>query len=127
MRVEEIEKLLLHLVKEPGYKPLKPRVLAKRLELTEDDHRDLKRAIKQLVKKGLLLYGANHLVGPPAAHDGGAAGGGYRVTGVFRRAEAGFGFVRPAGSAPAPIAPKTSSSPPTTRSTPPPATPCSCG
>ncbi len=55
MRVEEIEKLLLRLVKEPGYKPFKPRVLAKRLELAEDDTRDLKRAIKQLVKKGLLV------------------------------------------------------------------------
>ena len=95
MTSEELEKRLLHLVKQPGYRPSKPRVLAKQLGLSEDESRDLKRALKKLVKVGQLSYGANHLVGTPAA-----SGAAYRVTGIFRRAEAGFGFVRPAGSAP---------------------------
>jgi ribonuclease R len=95
MRSDELEKLLLHLVQQPGYKPSKPRVIAKQLNLSQEEAPDLKRAVKKLVKVGQLSYGANHLVGPPAA-----AAGGYRVTGVFRRADAGFGFVRPAGSAP---------------------------
>ncbi len=98
MRHEEIEKQLLELVRQPEYRPQKPRVLAKRLRLSEDEIRDLKRVIKQLVKAGTLSYGANHLVGLPASKTGKEPG--YRVTGVFRRAEAGFGFVRPAGSAP---------------------------
>ncbi len=97
MRNEEIERELVELVKQPGYRPQKPRVIAKRLKLGEDQTRDLKRAIKRLVKLGQLSYGANHLVGPPAST---ATGGGYRVTGVFRRTDSGYGFVRPAGSAP---------------------------
>ncbi|MEX0979048.1 MAG: ribonuclease R, partial [Pirellulales bacterium] len=96
MRGDEIEKSLLHLVREPSYRPQKPRAIAKKLNLSDDDARELKRAIKKLVKLGQLSYGANHLVGPPAN----AKSGGYKVTGVFRRADAGFGFVRPAGSAP---------------------------
>ena len=100
MRNGELEKRLLHHIKQPGYKPVKPRVLAKQLSLdTDEEKSELKRAIKKLVKLGQLSYGANHLVGLPAAR-GAGGGGGYRVTGVFRRAEAGFGFVRPAGSAP---------------------------
>jgi len=101
---EALEKRLLQLVKQPGYKPSKPGTIAKQLGLSEDEARDLKRSVKQLVKLGKLSYGANHLVGPPATSGsagGGTAGApGYRVTGVFRRADAGFGFVRPAGSAP---------------------------
>ena len=95
MRDEEIERLLLQHVQQPGYKPSKPRVLAKRLNLSEEDGSALKRAIKKLVKARKLSYGSNHLVGPPQAD-----GGGYRVTGVFRRTDSGYGFVRPAGSAP---------------------------
>jgi ribonuclease R len=100
MRSEEIEQALLELIRQPGYRPVKPRVIAKRLKLGEDETRDLKRAIKRLLKAGKVTYGANHLLGPPLAQDAGKGGNGYRVTGVFRRADAGFGFVRPAGSAP---------------------------
>ncbi len=95
MSDDDLERRVLELIHRPAYKPQKPRLLAKQLDLSEDETRDLKHAIKKLVKRGQLSYGANHLVGPPPA-----GGPGYRVTGVFRRAEAGFGFVRPAGSAP---------------------------
>jgi ribonuclease R len=95
MSRDEVKKLVLHLVHQPGYKPIKPRVIARQLKLADDDLPELKRAIKQLIKTGQLSYGSNHLVGPRAA-----GGDGYKVTGVFRRADAGFGFVRPAGSAP---------------------------
>jgi ribonuclease R len=100
MSVDTLERRLLELVSQPGYRPSKPRLLAKQLKLGDEGARDLKRAIKNLVKLGRLRYGANHLVAPPDSAPASAAGGGYRVTGVFRRAEAGFGFVRPAGSAP---------------------------
>ncbi|MGD9722813.1 MAG: ribonuclease R [Pirellulales bacterium] len=116
MADDAIAKNLLALIKQPGYRPAKPRVLAKALKLDEEGARELKRAIKTLVKRGQLSYGANHLVGPaaapPAANSppksaaaataapSSAPGPGYRVTGVFRRTAGGFGFVRPAGSAP---------------------------
>jgi ribonuclease R len=97
MRSEEIENELLALINKPGYQPVKPRVIAKRLKLDEEESRELKRVIKRLVKAGRVSYGANHLLGPPPAS---SEHKGYRVTGVFRRTDAGFGFVRPAGSAP---------------------------
>src|SRR5690606_15711935 len=77
----------------------KPRAIAKKLKLDEEQVRELKRAIKRLVKLGQIAYGANHLVGPAVAPKSGSGGAGYRVTGVFRRAEKGFGFVRAVGSA----------------------------
>ncbi len=98
VRSEEIEQQLLELINQPGYRPVKPRVIAQRLNLDEDQTRDLKRVIKRLVKDAKVSYGANHLLGPPPAVSSKEKG--YRVTGVFRRADAGFGFVRPAGSAP---------------------------
>jgi ribonuclease R len=95
MEPSELERALLELVSAPGYRPAKPRALAKQLRLSEDDERQLKRSLKRLVKQGKLTYGANHLVGAAEPDSPG-----YRVTGVFRRAGGGFGFVRPAGSAP---------------------------
>lgn len=101
MGSDDVEKMLLHMVQQSGYKPVKPRILAKHFQLESDDEkRSLKRAIKKLVKTGKLSYGANHLVGPAVAGSISSGQAGYRVTGVFRRADAGFGFVRPAGSAP---------------------------
>ena len=89
MNAAELESQLLALVANPKYQPAKPRVLAEQLGLTDDQRGELKRLIKQLVKRGQLRYGANHHVeaaGAPAAG---------QVVGVFRRAQAGFGFVRP--------------------------------
>src|SRR5262245_39148325 len=97
MPYQDIEESILAIIRRPGFKPTKPRNLARELNLSEDETRELKRAIKQLVKRKLIAYGANHLVGPPAVKD---KAQGYQVTGVFRRAAGGFGFVRPAGSAP---------------------------
>lgn len=95
MSTSELESQILETVQAPGYKPIKPRAIAKLLNLDEDGVHELKRLVKKLVKRGQLAYGANHLVAPAPQ-----SGGGYRVTGIFRRAQGGFGFVRPAGSAP---------------------------
>ncbi len=127
MTADDLEDQLLALVRAPGYRPCKPRLLAKQLALDEDGARDLKRAIKKLVKGGRLSYGANHLVGPPASAAKPVAGGdGYRVTGVFRRTEAGYGFVRPPAVRRVPTARRTFSSPPRKRRTRPAAIPCWC-
>ena len=40
-------------------------MLAKQLGVPSDDAQAFKRLIKKLVKRGLLLYGSNHLIGPP--------------------------------------------------------------
>ena len=94
MDIAELEQAVLQLVNRPGYQPVKPRVIAKKLGLTLEQPKEFKKVIKQLVKKGKLVYAENHRIAPPGQ------GGAGRLTGIFRRAQAGFGFVRPAGSAP---------------------------
>ncbi len=148
MEIEALKQTVLAHVLAPNYRPVKPRVIAKQLKLTEDDHPALKTVLRKLIKEGQLTYGTHHLVGPgnppkpqsaerpapqppafggrmgppgpakmrpkvkqdppervairpprTAAADNTPSGPhGKQVTGLFRRAQAGFGFVRPAGS-----------------------------
>jgi len=85
---------------------VKPKVICKKLGLDGDDFPKVKRAVKFLVKKGKLAYGPSHLVCPitsshPAAKVGEAPTRretAKNVVGTFRRAAAGFGFVRPEGT-----------------------------
>jgi ribonuclease R len=99
----DLERLVLAHVQQSNYRAAKPGAIARQLKLPEEQHRDLKKTIKRLVKKGQLKYASNHLVLPMAAGDSKpsqkstpTAEG---VTGIFRRASGGFGFVRPAGTA----------------------------
>lgn len=89
---DSLESRLLRFVNRAGYHPVKPRVIAKRLRLDEDEQRELKRLVKRLNKEGKLTYGAKHLVQPI-----GSRGPRNHVTGTFRRTTRGFGFVRPTG------------------------------
>ncbi|MCA9101869.1 MAG: RNB domain-containing ribonuclease, partial [Planctomycetales bacterium] len=101
-----LEAALIELVEGPNYRPVKPKVLAERLKLPKDRLHDVKKTVKQLVKRGKLAYGSNHLVKPVqasaprhAAAESGAASGRH-VTGTYRRASGGFGFVRPSNTPP---------------------------
>jgi len=91
---EELERLVVEFVNRPDYHPVKPAVIAKRLKLDDEQKRQLKKLIKRLVKRGRIVYGSNHLVGP--ANTASRA----LVTGVFHRVDRGFGFVRPLGTTP---------------------------
>lgn len=67
-----VQQRLLEYVQRPNYRPVKPKVIAKKLELTEDQVGELRRAIRQLVKAGQLAYGEKHFVkftgkAPPVA------------------------------------------------------------
>src|SRR5690349_12763308 len=64
MNQSELEQAALDFVSQPNYKPIKPRMIAKRLGLDEDDARNLKRAIRTLVKHNQLRYGEKHFVLP---------------------------------------------------------------
>jgi ribonuclease R len=122
--MKTLEESILELVHAPGYRPAKPRVIAKQLKLSDEQAVDVRRAVKQLIRRGLLRYSSNHLVIPPAMKTPapstsrgptarGAAEsdldgefvekvsrkssgrlGGNRVLGVFQRTQKGFGFVR---------------------------------
>ncbi len=91
----ELQQAILNHVLRPGYHPVKPKVIAKKLHLDQDWHSDVKRAIKQLVKQGKLAYGSKHLVTAPEAKPQTN-----RITGVLRKVNSGDGFVRPLTATP---------------------------
>lgn len=93
----DLEQAILAHVRQPGYQPVKPRVIAKKLRIPEVDGPEIRKAVKRLVARGLLSWGPGHLVKTVE----GKAARGNRIVGVFRRMEAGHGFVRPSGTAPA--------------------------
>ena len=96
MTEESLEELVLRHVQSPGYQPVKPRVIAKQLGLPEEQYRDLRRAIKGLVKSGKLAWGRKHLVTTPDQAP--ARPDRLLITGEFRRTAKGYGFVRPLGT-----------------------------
>lgn len=101
--MQNIADTILSHVNAANYRPVKPKVIAKQLGFENADVSRLKRTIKQLVKEGKLAYGPSHLVCPVATeHPASKLGkishrskSSKHVVGTFRRAEAGFGFVRP--------------------------------
>jgi ribonuclease R len=124
----DIRHAVLQLVNSPGYKPVKPAVIAKRLGLVDEAAQDVKKAIRALVKEKQLAYGPSHQV---MAADKKPQRGKTRnkhitnertiikenkpktdpkhikttrsskhFTGTFRRAAGGYGFVRPEGTLP---------------------------
>jgi ribonuclease R len=85
-------RLLAH-VRAADYQPVKPRVLARQLGLSKERVADLKTIIKRLIKQGELAPGSKQVVKPAKAREGRADRA--LITGIFRRASGGFGFVRP--------------------------------
>jgi ribonuclease R len=101
---KQVEKLILELVLSDNYQPLKPKAIAKKLKLL-DEEREVKRTIKRLIKKGRLAYGPKHLViqsqsKPQAAKNRAPKTDApeKEITGRFRKNAAGFGFVTPENS-----------------------------
>ena len=66
MNLSELESAVVEFVNRPNYKPVKPRVIAKRLGLDENGAAQMKKAVKLLVKAGRIGYGQNHLLVPVA-------------------------------------------------------------
>ena len=101
---KQLEKLVLELVLSDNYQPLKPKAIAKKLKLL-DEEREVKRTIKRLIKKGRLAYGPKHLVirskqKPQAANNRTTKTNTREkeITGRFRKNSGGFGFVTPENS-----------------------------
>ena len=53
---------MLQLVNAPGYQPVKPAIIAKRLGLVDDGAQEVKKAVRLLVKEKQLAYGPSHQV-----------------------------------------------------------------
>ena len=102
-----IRQMVLDLVLDDTYQPLKTRAIAKKLELLGEE-REVKRAIKRLIRDGKLKWGDKHLVMKPAkgkrvdnVRD--ERGQQFKrkdneVIGTFRKTSGGFGFVTPEDS-----------------------------
>jgi ribonuclease R len=120
----ELQTAIVDLVNGPDYQPVKPRIIAKRLGLPKEEAADVRRAVKLLVRQGLLNYAPNHIVrpaqpspsaplpegrqipAPPPEEEGSfevetprkrkrSEHARPRILGVFHRTQKGFGFVRP--------------------------------
>ena len=96
-----LEQRILELVQHSNYQPLKPKQIAKKLDLL-DEIREVKRCIKRLIKQGRLQYGPKHLVlhsdssaKPRKSGRSKSSTKENEIIGRFRRAAAGFGFVTP--------------------------------
>ncbi|NUQ64168.1 MAG: ribonuclease R [Pirellulales bacterium] len=101
----DLEQAILELVRRPNYQPVKPRVIARRLNIPKDQVPEVKKQIKKMVRRGQLAYGASHLVKSPDAAGTQERPAG-TISGVFRRTSGGYGFVRPSSSAPGEPAPQ---------------------
>lgn len=93
---EELQQAILAHVRSEKYQPVKPRTIARALGVPDDEAHLVKKAIKQLAKAGLLEFGSSHVVYPAGwRKEASKAPSSGEVIGIFRRKEAGHGFVRP--------------------------------
>ena len=70
-----------------NYSPVKPKALAKRLQLDADEHAAFRKVILHLVKQGRIEYGRNHTLRQVPPHGS--------IVGTYRRLSTGNGYVRP--------------------------------
>src|ERR1700734_1577535 len=78
---------ILALLRRRAYQPLKPKALARKLGVSTPQYPEFKRALRTLLRDGRIEIGKNSTVRATPPHG--------TVTGVFRRASTGTGFVRP--------------------------------
>ncbi|AMV22905.1 Ribonuclease R [Gemmata sp. SH-PL17] len=78
---------VLHAVTAKSYVPLKAKPLFKRLNLPDDEYPAFRKTVRELVRTGRLALARNNTLRAADIHG--------TVTGVYRRATSGHGFVRP--------------------------------
>ena len=78
---------ILTAVARATYVPLKPKSLARKLNVPSRQYGDFRRALRELLKQGRVEIGKNHAVRPARPHG--------TVTGIYRRTSTGTGYVRP--------------------------------
>jgi ribonuclease R len=78
---------IVHAVTRPRYSPVKAKVLAKRLGVTDESYPDFRRTVRALIREGRLAVGNSQTIRAADPHG--------TAVGIFRRAKAGHGYVRP--------------------------------
>lgn len=89
--MSELARKIMAILAKPGYQPVKPKVLARKIgpEAVED-YAGFRKVLKQMVNEGRAQLGRNHTIRPAPA-----AAAKNLIPGIFRKAGGGFGFVRP--------------------------------
>jgi ribonuclease R len=82
-----LEDQILTAIARKNYQPLKPKALARKLNIPAKEYSAFRWSLRELVKQGRLVLGKNHTVRPTPPHG--------TVTGIYRRTSTGTGFVRP--------------------------------
>jgi ribonuclease R len=84
----DLENQILAVLGRKGYTPVKPKTLARKLGLPQSDYRAFRHALRQLLTQGRAQLGKGSTVRPVGPHG--------TVTGIYRKASGGYGFVKPA-------------------------------
>src|SRR3954468_16432911 len=83
----DLEDLILSATARKSYVPLKPKALARKLNVPAPQYADFRRALRGLLHEGRIELGKNHTIRATPPHG--------TVTGTYRRTSTGLGFVRP--------------------------------
>ena len=78
---------IVNAVTRPSYSPIKAKALSKRIGVTDETYPEFRRTVRALIAEGRLAVGKNQTLRAADPHG--------TVTGTFRRAKAGHGYVRP--------------------------------
>ena len=78
---------ILHAVRARSYMPIKAKALAKRLGIANDLYPQFRTTVRELIRSGRLSMGRNQTIRATDPHGS--------MTGIYRRTQAGHGFVRP--------------------------------
>src|SRR5262249_56131908 len=78
---------ILTVIGRKNYVPLKPKALARKLNVPSRQYGDFRRALRELLLQGRVEIGKNHSVRGARPHG--------TITGIYRRTGTGTGYVRP--------------------------------
>src|SRR5262245_2606725 len=83
----DLEAQVLAAISRKNYQPVKPKALERTLHVPNARYAEFPKVLKTLLTRGLIELGKHHSIRSAPVHGG--------ASGVSRRAEAGYGFVRP--------------------------------
>ena len=85
--MSDLQSRIIAAAADPNYHPVKPKALMRKLELPSSENDAFKTALKELIREGRIEIGKGNAVRPVGQHG--------TLTGIFRKAEAGFGSSGP--------------------------------
>ncbi|HEV8291254.1 MAG TPA: RNB domain-containing ribonuclease, partial [Tepidisphaeraceae bacterium] len=90
MAEKQIESKIMSYLQSPRGRPLRPRKLARELEVGEEDYHAFRTALRDLMDQGRAVLGAQGTIVLPTQKQSSGA-----IVGVYRHNRKGFGFVEP--------------------------------